>query len=784
MPDSEDSAVASESAVTVTPAVTPDLTPTPEPEETPAAQILEVQADADTYKYVDIADGYYVITSALSGKALDIKGSSRANHANVQIYNPNNTAAQIFKISGKKETVSVKKSRTVSGKTETYTVNVTRKVYTISSYNASDKSLHVADSKNADNTNVKIFSLKGVNAQKWYITQESDGNYAIRSAVSGKTLSRGLAVQNNGKTNGTNVCITTIVPEAGQEWKFKKVLPFEPTGGMFTITLSSSGKVMDVAGGSAKSGANLQVYKANGTPAQTYLLKKVGYGGLYTITNIANRNNIHVLHRSTAAGTNVQMYKQVQNETAQMFRFESTGNKVNGHTEFRIYSAAGALIGTSGSNVEVTSEDTGWYLSAVKDSEAAASFSSGFYRIVPVADTNMAVDIAGASMDDGAKAQLYKYNGSGAQIFNLQTTSDGYVKFMNLNSGAVLSVANGSKKNGTLVRQWTNNDTYAVKWKIVPTGDGDGSVYLRFYDTNYALHMPTARPTSGRQLNIYSLNYKSTEKFYLISTPVKTGWQNYFGLQRYVTDDRGNYAKNTTIDGKKLGSDGLETNAWVKVNGYWRYRVAGKFVTDARPYLKTLYRMKSINGQQAPDVPGYHITINLSKCWATVFTKYPGTSSWNLPVFAFKVSPGRGENQTDSGNRYIVAHKRWSELMGPTYAQYTSRLSLAGSHSWSGELFHSIPCSSANNHNVPRSMYNALGSKQSHGCVRCGVRNAYWLYTFVSIGTSVQVGSGAAAPITPVKQPKMRSGSVDPTDPAYTGNYGYTDTNNYYGDWY
>ena len=124
--------------------------------------------------------------------------------------------------------------------------------------------------------------------------------------------------------------------------------------------------------------------------------------------------------------------------------------------------------------------------------------------------------------------------------------------------------------------------------------------------------------------------------------------------------------------------------------------------------------------------------------------------------------------------------------MGPSYGQYATELLaytvVAGSSyiDWTnnGEYFHSVACGAANTSNLNPAVYNLLGTRQSHGCVRMCVRYAWWTFEYVDAGTTVYVGANLARPLIHAPQPRAYN-SIDPTDPAYTGNYGYTDTRNW-----
>lgn len=89
-------------------------------------------------------NGYVTLTSANSGKVLDIYGAGTANGANVQQYTSNGTYAQKW--------IVIKNS---DGS------------YTFQSALAENKVLDVCGASTANGANVQLYSANGTNAQKW-----------------------------------------------------------------------------------------------------------------------------------------------------------------------------------------------------------------------------------------------------------------------------------------------------------------------------------------------------------------------------------------------------------------------------------------------------------------------------------------------------------------------------------------------------------------------------------------------------------------------------------------
>lgn len=152
----------------------------------------------------------------------------------------------------------------------------------------------------------------------------------------------------------------------------------------------------------------------------------------------------------------------------------------------------------------------------------------------------------------------------------------------------------------------------------------------------------------------------------------------------------------------------------------------------------------------------YYIKVNKGTNVATVY-KTDGKE----PYRAFIVSCGYA---TPKGTFYTKNKYRWKELMGPSYGQYSTRIT-------GSILFHSV-WYYRNGDKSSQSVreYNKLGTTASHGCVRMTVADSKWIYDNCPIGTKVIIFSGKSKD-DPLGKPafeKITSGKRqdwDPTDP-------------------
>ena len=125
-------------------------------------------------------------------KALDVYGSQTANGTNVDIYDLNKSAAQIFRFTKNSD--------------GTFTI-VNKK---------SKKALDVYGNKITDGANVDIYTSNKTTAQKWYIIRNNDFSLTFLGAESG----RALDLAGGSTKNFNNVQLMNWNEQKTQKWNF------------------------------------------------------------------------------------------------------------------------------------------------------------------------------------------------------------------------------------------------------------------------------------------------------------------------------------------------------------------------------------------------------------------------------------------------------------------------------------------------------------------------------------------------------------------------------------
>lgn len=359
---------------------------------------LRSEQDADAAAHMsDLPDGEYIVSSSRNYSfVLDVSGGSKDNSANIQLHTSNMSNAQ------------------------RWIVSHDDKGYVTFTNVGSNKVIDVAGGNASSGTNVAQYGSNGTFAQKWIVSKQSDGSYLIESALrpgfylgsKGGGASNGVNVELSVNDNNSHFALFSTSPSVA---KCEDILP----AGYFTLSpaCNSTGKVLDIAGGSSSSGANVQLYSSSGTLAQLFSFEY--HDGYYVIRNVKSQKALDVDGGKLVPGTNVQQWECDSANANQLF-------------------------------------------SVVDNGDGTLSFINKA--------TGLFLDIVGASDSVQANLDAYLPNGSAAQKFTLhQVTeflSEGAFSFESATASKVLDVAGGSVEDGAPVQLYTSNDTLAQKWYV------------------------------------------------------------------------------------------------------------------------------------------------------------------------------------------------------------------------------------------------------------------------------------------------------------------------------
>lgn len=349
-----------------------------------------------------LADGVYKIGNAQnSNYVLDIASGSKNNGANVQLYLSNGTTAQSFKVT-----------------------HDTNGYVTFTNVN-SGKALDVSGGKVVNSRNIQQYYSNDTKSQKW-IVKKSNSGYTIISALDSNYV---LDLSGGKVVNSQNIQLYQSNGSTAQQWTFEKNITERECldematqnksmmdDGVYYIKNRDVKFALDVSGGSAYSGANVQLYSLNKTDAQKWLVSHDSKG----YVSFKNVNSGMYL---TATGS-------------------SNGANVNQQSQSNGYSQKWIIAFDSSQNI----------------------------KLVSGLNSKLVIDVSGGKIQNGSNIQLYTSNNSAAQKWVFEYISkDVQVSLTKIMGTSQTSVAQ-------MVRYYKANASGYDTFKARYEGKYDGSL--------------------------------------------------------------------------------------------------------------------------------------------------------------------------------------------------------------------------------------------------------------------------------------------------------------------
>ena len=309
---------------------------------------------------------------------------------------------------------------------------------------------------NESTNNVIMHNENGYAEQIWRFTKNADGSYKIINCKTGYALDRG------GSDN--NVYVS---PDCGNDYQSWYIYG---ESGAYFFKPRNSDNVMDISGGSVEDGANVGMFEWNGTTAQKFqiwkldtwtnlgLIQNVGTNfyayliNVYAWKHITNENNDNVLMRNETAYAE-QVWKFIRNDDGSYKIVNCKTGKVIDWDD-------------KSGNVYVNSDNGNdfqkWYIYG----------ESGAYILKPK-NSSCVLDITSGSVSDGANVQIYDWNGTTAQKFQIWRLDDYKpIVYGDLNSDNTLTTADAVLLQRYLLQERTLTQT---QWQTADL-NADGTV--------------------------------------------------------------------------------------------------------------------------------------------------------------------------------------------------------------------------------------------------------------------------------------------------------------------
>lgn len=351
-----------------------------------------------------------------------------------------------------------------------------------------------------------------------------------------------LSYENNKDIGKGSVIIQGIHNFFGKVTSYFDIIKEEIEEGTFEIhSFVDNSKVIDIKSGSFDSGAIVQIYDSNGTQAQKFEIVKLS-DGFHAIKNIASGWYLLNVNSISDLKNGVGLYQgslPSNNLNGRyIFKKDNNGNWIitSAWDNRFVIDLTGSLT-SNGTRIQLNtcnfSNNQKWNLIRFKsDQEILDSLANEnkellldrTYEFLSSSKTNYALDVASASVNNGANIQVYQSNGTLAQFFKVSHTDSGYVILTNSKSGKVITVEGNKVLTSANIVQNTYNGSKGQLWIVVKDGNGYkivsalNSEYCIGYNGSNNVILTRYTNASSQKWNFdrlmseYAIEYKDTIK--------------------------------------------------------------------------------------------------------------------------------------------------------------------------------------------------------------------------------------------------------------------------------
>ncbi len=312
--------------------------------------------------------------------------------------------------------------------------------YTIESLLKKDLLLDLYHNNPNENTNIDVNLANNTTAQTFSISLDSDSSSYIIKSNHGTILS----IDSEKPQNGSNIVVSSDKKLCSQRFL---ILKNNSNNSHVFYSLCDLSYAIDIVNASTANQTNVQLWNANGSNAQAWLLNIDKSGEESTVSDPDNTPT------TKASEDSVQ-----------------------------------ALDNTSPTTPESPLVKDGNYIihSAIKD--------------------NYVIDVAYAGKMNGTNINTWSKNSTAAQIFNIKYNSrnDTY-QIINPNSGRAIDLSGATTRNSSNIHIWSINDTCAQYWKINKTNNAHYRISSSC-DESFVLDVAWAGSSNGTNIQLYKSN--------------------------------------------------------------------------------------------------------------------------------------------------------------------------------------------------------------------------------------------------------------------------------------
>ena len=304
-----------------------------------------------------------------------------------------------------------------------------------------------------------------------------------------------------------------------------------PNGVYEIVTALPGRRVLDVPAASKQPGEIIQLYSSNGTGAQRFRANRTS-DGYYTLqnensgfylssSNLIELGNRILLSQERADNTNRQKW---------MIKMSTSGGYViSSAWDSRYVIDVSGANSANGATIQMWdfngSAAQRWEFRKVQsmrerlDDLAAKNkgvLADGSYRLHTANSSSASLDVRNGGKANSTPVQLFRANGTAAQVWRVSHDEKGYVTLTGAGSGKALDVAGANASQGAGIGIYDRNRTWAQKW--VAVRDGSGVRLVSALDDSLVLDVQGGSTANGARVQLYRANGTGAQRWSLVKT--------------------------------------------------------------------------------------------------------------------------------------------------------------------------------------------------------------------------------------------------------------------------
>ena len=642
--------------------------------------IVDAADSGDGSLWGFIANGtWYNLLNRATSLCLDVNAGSKDNGANLQVADKSSTSAKQQRFYLLSTSPVVEPDATVK-----------EAAYAMSPSSNTGVVVEARGAKEADGTNVWLYSSNGKSHQKIYLENRGDNYYVAWVVGTGKALSQ----EKDSLIPGTNVVQKAYKGLDTQLWAITA------HGSSYSLVNKASGLALGF--GSAKSGSNVAMTRNDGYKTTLFSLarKPLLSAGIYEIHPRTSKAVSLDVQKAAASGDANLLLWTDSNRLNQRFELVSAGStdlwRIRTASSGGWVTDTGAGIQQSGKGATALTAANSWRV----------TFKGGWFSLINKG-SGQAMDMRRGKTSSGTSIIRYQPNGRDSQHFTFEPSTllvPGCYFFKN-GLGTYLDIARDSAAAGANVQAWAKDGGLGQYFTL----ERSGSAY-RIQNTYSGKYLTAAGTANSSNVTQRASSGSNAQKWKAVIAD--GGMVSFVGL-----------ASNKALDVKR-NSAANGANVQVYTINQGKGQVWKPVKTSYHPFSG--YVLRAVNRANASSSStGYLLVVDKSA--HRVIAMVGENGHWR-PSKDMACSVGAYATPTVEGS-FVVQSRGYSFGSGYTCYYWTQF--------YQDYLFHSITY----NEGTRDVQDGRLGMHISHGCVRMPINDAYWIYSTIPSGTRVLIYS-------------------------------------------